>query len=133
MVMKLRLQSNSIRLRLKRREVEQLIKIGRIEEKIIFGRRENDIFRYVLEVAPNISICQASHQPNGILVQVPVEAASLWALSDEVGIETAQTVGEINLQILIEKDFACLNGTEEQNVDTFPHPMTGTTCTPKAL
>jgi len=128
--MKLRLQSNSVRLRLKRGEVEQLVRIGRIEEKIIFGDVENDAFHYVLETSSTISVPLARCQAHSILVQVPVEIASRWALSDEIGIETVQAAGDKNLQILIEKDFACLNGTEQKNIDTFPHPLSGTKCTP---
>ena len=47
--MKLRLQSNSIRLRLKRGEVDQLAKIGRVEEAIILGSTEDDLFVYAID------------------------------------------------------------------------------------
>ena len=32
------------------------------------------------------------------------------------------------LDLLLEKDFACLDQTEEQNRDTFEHPRVGATC-----
>jgi len=33
-----------------------------------------------------------------------------------------------SLALLIEKDFACLDRSEEDNEDTFPNPNTGTKC-----
>jgi hypothetical protein len=127
--MKLRLQSKSIRLRLKRAEVEHLVKTGCVEEKIVFGSGAGDSFTYVLEASPSVSAPQAHLIKNGILVQVPAESASRWAASDVVGIEAILTVGDgERLQVLVEKDFACLNGSEEQNVDTFPNPLAGTKC-----
>ncbi len=121
--MKLRMQANSVRLRLKRGEVEQLTRMGRVEERISFGGRD-EVFQYVLETSRAISQPKAALSGRGLLVQVPVEAASDWARGNEVGIEAHQG----GLQILIEKDFACLNGTDEQNADTFPNPLAGTKC-----
>jgi hypothetical protein len=127
--MKLRLQSNSIRLRLKRHEVEQLTKTGRVEEKIIMGSGIDDTFQYVLESSSAISTPRALLRKKGILIEVPVSAVSRWASGDDVGIEASLPTGDQGqLQVLIEKDFACLNGTEEQNFDTFPHPLAGTKC-----
>jgi hypothetical protein len=127
--MKLRLQSNSIRLRLKRGEVEQLAKTGCVEEKIIMGGGSEETFHYVLESSHAVATPQAHLKKNGILVQVPAEAVSRWAAGDEVGIEAILPAGDRGkLQVLIEKDFACLNGTEEQNADTFPNPLAGTKC-----
>ncbi len=127
--MKLRLQSNSIRLRLKRGEVEQLAKTGRVEETISMGSGIEGTFSYVLESSREVSSLQAFLRAQEILVQVPATTVSRWATSEEVGIETILALGgERQLQVLIEKDFACLNGPEEQNVDTFPNPLAGTKC-----
>jgi hypothetical protein len=127
--MKLRLQSKSIRLRLKRHEVEQLAKTGRMEEKIIMGSGIDDTFQYALESSSAISTPRAFLKKKGILIEVPVETVSRWASGDEVGIDASLPTGDQEqLQVLIEKDFACLNGTEEQNFDTFPNPLAGTKC-----
>jgi hypothetical protein len=127
--MKLRLQSNSVRLRLKRAEVDQLVKLGRVEETIVLGDRDEDQFVYTLVSSPKVYAPQASLVKNHILIEVPVETATHWATSDEVGIEAALSVGGgRELQVIIEKDFACLNGNEEQNRDTFPNPLAGTKC-----
>jgi hypothetical protein len=127
--MKLRLQSNSIRLRLKRGEVEQLAKSGHVEEKIIIGAAPGDIFRYALQSSRAVSAPQAILEKQGIFVLVPIESVSRWASGDDVGIEAKLPVGDgRQLQVLIEKDFACLTGPAEENIDTFPNPLAGTKC-----
>jgi hypothetical protein len=127
--MKLRLQSNSIRLRLKRAEVEQLTKLGRVEERIVVGSGLEDFFSYALESSPKVFAPQASLKNNHVLVEVPVETATKWATGSDVGIEASLSIGDgRELHVLIEKDFACLNGTDEQNRDTFPNPLEGTKC-----
>lgn len=100
-----------------------------MEEKIIIGGGADDAFHYVLEASHDISIPQACLQARCILVQVPVEAVKRWASGPDVGIEAKLPAGDQHeLQILIEKDFACLNGREEENIDTFPNPLEGTKC-----
>jgi hypothetical protein len=127
--MKLRLQSNSIRLRLKRGEVEQLTKTGRVEEKIIMGSGFADTFHYALQSSNAVSTPHAILEQKGILILIPFETVTLWAAGDYVGMEAILPVGDHGkLQVLIEKDFACLTGTEEQNADTFPNPLSGTKC-----
>jgi hypothetical protein len=124
--MKLRLQSNSVRLRLKRSEVNQLVKTGLLEESIVFGT--DAVFHYVLESCA-VPAPRASMKNNTVLIQVPSETVRNWAEGDDVGIETAQPVdGQGELQVLIEKDFACLDRPDEENVDTFPNPLAGTKC-----
>jgi hypothetical protein len=126
--MKLRMQSNSIRLRLKQREVDQLAGTGRVEESVSFGEQEN-VFRYVLEASSSATKIRAHLKAHGIFVEVPAKEVARWASGNDVGIEFFQrTDGSDQLQILIEKDFACLNGTDEQNADTFPNPLAGTKC-----
>jgi hypothetical protein len=126
---KLRLQFNSIRFRLKRSEVEQFVRTGRVEEKIIVGSREDGVFQYVLESTESVSSLKATVTPGGIIVQVPPEEATRWVFTDQISIEGQQPIdNQKSLRILIEKDFACLDGTEEQNADTFPNPLAGLKC-----
>jgi len=127
--MKLRLQFNSIRLRLKRSEVERFARTGRVEEKIVLGGGPGEALHYVLEATDTVSSPQVSMDAGQLLVRVPVAAATHWVSSDEVSIEGDQAAdGQTALHVLIEKDFACLDGTDEQNADTFPHPLSGTKC-----
>jgi hypothetical protein len=126
--MKLRFQSNSIRLRLKQAEVEKLAKTGRVEEKVVMGSGPWDAFHYALEASHVVSKPHAILEKKGVLVQVPFAEVSRWAASDEVGIEATLRLGdEKELHVLIEKDFMCLHGgTQEENSDTFPNPLAKT-------
>jgi len=124
--MKLRFQFNSIRLRLKRSEVDQLARAGRVEEKIILG--QGATFLYVLETSTSVTSPQSHLTADGLVVQVPPELVTRWANSDQVGIKGRQATGnEVHLHVLIEKDFACLDRTGEENFDTFPNPLADTT------
>jgi hypothetical protein len=121
---KLRLQHNSIRFRLKQSDVEQFARTGRVEEKIISGSSDNQMFGYVLESTEKVSSLKATVRPGSIIVQVPPEVVMRWASTDQIGIEGEQAVdNQTSLQILIEKDFACIDGTDEENADTFPNPL----------
>jgi hypothetical protein len=127
--MKLRLQFNSIRLRLKRSEVERFAQAQRIDDKIISGTGAGETFYYLLEAAETVSSPKAIVTTRGIIVQVPLVDALRWAATDEIGIEGEQPIDDnASLRILIEKDFACLDGTEDQNADTFPNPLAGLKC-----
>ena len=127
--MKLRLQFNSIRLRLKRGEVERFTSTGRVEEYICSGSDLAQVFYYVLEATDAVSSPRAAVGPGSVVVQVPAAEAVKWASTDQVGIEGEQaTDSQASLRILIEKDFACIDGTDEQNADTFPNPLGGKRC-----
>jgi hypothetical protein len=127
--MKLRLQSNSVRLRLKRGEVDRLVREGRLNETIVFGLSPSDSLRYVLELSNEIATPCAFCKTNDVHIQVPAAMARAWASGSDIGIESEQAAGgNLVLRIVIEKDFACLDGTDEQNFDTFPNPLAGTKC-----
>ena len=127
--MKLRLQFNSLRLRLKRSEVDRFIRTGRIEERIMSGTSDRESFYYLLEANDAVSAPKGWIASNGVVVQVPTADALKWALTNQIGIEAEQAVdSKTSLRILIEKDFACLDGTEEQNADTFANPLAGQKC-----
>ena len=56
-------------------------------------------------------------------------AAAEWAL-DAGAADAESPIGRYagTLALLIEKDFACLDRSEEDNEDTFPNPNVGITC-----
>lgn len=129
LIVKLRLQFNSVRFRLKRGEVEQLARTGRVEEKIIIGSGDDETFDYVVESTAAVSSPRATVTARSIVVQVPSDEVMKWASTDQVGIEGGQPVeSETNLRILVEKDFACIDGTDHKNADTFPNPLAGLKC-----
>jgi uncharacterized protein DUF7009 len=97
-----------------------------VEEKIIWGSADDETFRYMIESTAAVSIPKAVLTPRAVIVQVPPDVATRWASSDQIGIEGEQPVDrQASLRILIEKDFVCIDGTDEEKVDTFPNPLAG--------
>ncbi|MBT8103691.1 MAG: hypothetical protein KJO95_12030 [Gammaproteobacteria bacterium] len=120
--MKLRIKDNAIRLRLTRGEVEILRETGVLAAKTGFpGGRE---FRYRVESSPASVKPAAFFSDNAIAVRLPETAVLAWATTEQVSLLGEQVLddGE-TLQILVEKDFACLAPREgEDESDMFPHP-----------
>lgn len=107
-------------------EVERFLHTGRVEERVMSGPGDQESFYYLLEATDAVSSPKGSITPGGVVVQVPIAHALEWALTDQVGIEDEQAIDDQNsLRILVEKDFACPDGTEEHNADTFPNPLAG--------
>ena len=121
--MKLRIKGNIIRLRLTQSEVATVGAGGRVQELTLFGPQAQ--FCYALE-AVDTSHVEADYTNNTITVRVPRTMANDWASTDLVGLSAEQKIAEnVSLQLIIEKDFACLNPRSEEDADTFAHPLTG--------
>jgi hypothetical protein len=126
--MKLRLQNDSLRLRLKKSEVARLVRDGRLEEGVQFTEGAPKL-TYVLETVETEEAPHARFEKNTVTVRLSAHAARRWAEGEEIAVEEHQPISDGHcLHLLIEKDFACLDGTDEQNADTFPHPLAGTKC-----
>lgn len=66
---------------------------------------------------------------NKVTILIPADQASAWGVTDQVGIAEDISLGDLgSLALLIEKDFACLDRSDEDNQDTFPNPSAGATC-----
>ena len=62
-------------------------------------------------------------------VFIPAGQANAWGTTDQVGIAEDISLGNLgSLALLIEKDFACLDRSDEDNEDTFPNPHAGAAC-----
>jgi len=120
--MKLRIRDNSLRLRLMRGEVDALQKTGLVKASTQFpGGRT---LRYSLESSPASVNPAAFFSESEIIVRLPETAVLAWATSDQVSIDGEQVLvdGE-NLKILVEKDFVCLTGRDDEDEsDMYPHP-----------
>jgi hypothetical protein len=97
--MKLRIQSDSVRLRLSQAEVARFAKTGRIEETLNIA----PVFRYTLETGDALSV---SYHDNTLRIILPAAESQTWVNTDQVGITGGTTV-----KILVEKDFPCLHPT----------------------
>ncbi len=128
--MKLRILNNSLRLRLTRTEVDTLDREGLVKAHTDFpGDRD---FHYVVESSPASVKPGAFFSDRVLTVRLPDSMVRNWATSDEVSIKASQLLdGGETLKILVEKDFHCLTGREDEDEsDMFPHPAaeSGETC-----
>ena len=126
--MKLRVKGNSLRLRLSRSEVAGLLKQGRIEETIYFGDGDEAKLTYALEHAIGAGAMSMRYAAQNATVVVNTDEARRWAEGDEVGLYGETGVGDRRLEMMVEKDFACLDRSDAENADTFPHPKQGAVC-----
>jgi len=124
--LKLRIRDNSIRLRLTRSEVELVRNDGLVRGRVPFAGRNN--FDYILESSPATVKPEAHISNNVLTVRIPEAEIISWSDSDEVSISASQILdGGDQLNILVEKDFACLAPREgEDEADMYPHPEAGT-------
>ena len=128
--MKLRLRNNSIRLRLTQSDVEQFTTKGTVEDKIEFGIGSGQSLVFRMKRDDSAELINAKISSNELTIVVPGAAADEWSQSEQVRMEVNQDIGNgRGLNVLIEKDFACLNpraGGDDR--DTFPHPLAGRIC-----
>lgn len=124
--MKLRIKGNSLRLRVTRSELTRLIDTGRIEETIHFGSSECSRLTYVLEHEPNLTGATIRYHPPEVVVVLPKNEARTWAESNLVGIYATVDLGSVgSLDLIVEKDFACLDLSDADNLDSFRNPNAG--------
>ena len=116
--MKLRIKSNSIRIRLTKSEVCQLANTGYLEEQTSFGE---NAFVYALQ-SVDAGKMSASFNTNKITVFIPAAFIKGWDENDTVGFRGTMTTGNNNLDLLVEKDFICLDETTEDQSDNYENP-----------
>ena len=127
--MKLRIKGDSLRLRVSRSEVARLLAGDCLEETIHFAPEACAKFTYALRQEPSVSRPTVQYTENRVAVLIPADQANGWGSSDQVGIAEDISLGNLgSLALLIEKDFAWLDRSDEDNEDTFPNPNPGTTC-----
>ena len=62
-------------------------------------------------------------------VIVGSEQLRIWSAEDQVGIYATLDLSSFgSLAISVEKDFACLDGSDENNRDTFVNPLGSRVC-----
>jgi hypothetical protein len=127
--MKLRIKGNSMRFRVSRSEVARLLAADPLVETIHFAPQAGARFTYALQREPLVRCPTVRYTENKVVVLLPADHADLWGGTDQVGIAEKISLGELGaLELLIEKDFACLDRSDEDNQDTFANPSAGTEC-----
>lgn len=119
--MKLRVRHNSIRFRLGQSEVESLRRSGESRETVDFpgGAR----LEYALLASGNGKI-DAAFADGVVSVTIPEDQVAVWHDTDQIGLRAEVQVrpGE-TLQVLIEKDFRCIDERlDEDQSDAFANP-----------
>ena len=125
--MKLRCKGNSLRLRVTRSELATLQACGCVQETIAFPGGSS--LSYSLAVDSNADPVQVAFQMGQISVRLSPAQLVSWSEEDQVGVyATLPVTDATHLEILLEKDFACLDLSDEENEDTFANPLAGKTC-----
>jgi len=128
--MKLRMTGNSVRLRVGRSELARFLQEGHIEETIRFAPAPNPTFTWALVLGPPESAKAAvRYVPCDLAVVVTPEQVGLWRERDQVGIYSQVDLGHgRKLELIVEKDFACLDGRDSEDVDAFANPNMAANC-----
>jgi hypothetical protein len=127
--MKLRLKGNSLRLRVTRSEFARLQAGQRIEETVLFPANKDARLSYVLQVGSHSQPVHVAFALQQIVVSVSQGQLASWSDEHQVGVYASLAVNEsTNLEVAIEKDFACLDLSDEDNKDTFANPLAGKAC-----
>lgn len=119
--MKIRIKGDSIRLRLTKSEIDQLAKTRMVAEETHIGE---SVLRYELKSSAEVNQIEASMAGTTITVKMPDSDTNHWTSTERVGYEThlpLQKGG--SLFILLEKDFKCLDNTQEDQTDMYDNPL----------
>lgn len=78
---------------------------------------------YILQRSAEAKGLEASWKEDTLTVFVPDSAAETWTTSEEISLRGEVTLDSgDSLKLLVEKDFACLDNTEEDQSDNYPNP-----------
>jgi len=120
--MKLRVGSNSVRLRLTQTEVAKLQDQGECSESVLFPG--GACLGYSLQ-ASDCAAVEAKFEQSTVKIAVPRQEIKKWSSTSAVGIYATVDAAGVALKVLIEKDFRCLDNTQEDQSDMFAHPGAG--------
>lgn len=127
--MKLRIKGNSLRFRLSCSDLARLLKAGQIEETIRFVPGDDAKLTYALECSVARDKVSMRYQPGKVTTVLSFEAVHRWSACDQVGLYCKADFGTGKvLELSVEKDFACRDGNDVDNADTFPNPNFSAVC-----
>lgn len=120
--MKVRILGNTLRFRLRQQDVSQFEESGKVSQTTEFGQALSDKLSFILEVTKEEELA-VKFDGNEVIVGVPKKLTAAWTGSDMVGFEGKIDTGEGRfVEVLVEKDFACLDAPEEENIGAYPNP-----------
>ncbi|ALI98027.1 DUF7009 family protein [Rufibacter tibetensis] len=120
--MKIRILGNSLRFRLRQPEVSSFRQTGVVTEVTQFGPEPSQKLSFILAVSsdPELSV---SFEAGTTTVHVPKQLAEEWTSTDQVGFDGTVNTGQgQKIEVLVEKDFVCLDRPEEEQIGAYPNP-----------
>jgi hypothetical protein len=127
--MKLRIKGNSLRLRISRSELVRLLAGDKIEDTIHFAVAPEAKLTYTLHLGTQPAPVTVQYEAQTLRVILCQDHALTFGQESEVGVYQTIEIGPSGpLDVIIEKDFACLDRSDEENQDTFANPHAGSTC-----
>ncbi|MBK8521083.1 MAG: hypothetical protein IPL54_09420 [Chitinophagaceae bacterium] len=118
--MKLRIKGNSLRIRLTKTEVNTIATNGYLEAETLFV---NNKLVYALQRVDEGNALTAAMEGNKITVFVPSALTKDWPANNIVGFEANMPLADNKtLYLLLEKDFVCLDHTNEDQSDNYENP-----------
>lgn len=112
--MKIRIKGNSLRYRITQSEMNRLWKEGYLEEQTAFAAKP---FVYAIQSSGGDKLL-ADFNGHTMVLHMPKKMIDELHHSDKVGFEDRS--GPVDL--LVEKDFVCLDKVDEDQSDNYPHP-----------
>jgi hypothetical protein len=126
---KLRIKDDSIRFRVPPSGVKTLMATGKLTAQVRFSLSPFRALTYALVLDDAVITLSLEFDEDKITARLPIGETTRWAESNEVAIRsTTELDSSSMLTLLIEKDFACLDLSDEENKDTFPNPNHGQVC-----
>jgi hypothetical protein len=118
--MKIRIKDNSIRYRLTKGEVKTLGSNYILEAATYFP---HSVFNYKIVVSEVVTHLTAEYSNNTITLLMPKADAIDWYTNEIITHEIVQVLPNgMQLKLLLEKDFVCLDHTTEDQSDNYPNP-----------
>jgi len=112
--MKIRIKGNSLRYRLTKSEVEKLFTDGKLEERTQFTGKT---LVYAIETGKEERL-SADFAGDKIVLRMSKMMMEDLYYTGRIGFDDRS--GPVNL--LIEKDFVCIDNTDEDQSDNYPNP-----------
>jgi hypothetical protein len=118
--MKLRIKGNSIRIRLTKTEVSTIATIGYLEEETCFGNNKLVYALQRTDVGNELTATLGQHK---ITMLVPSALTKDWPVNNVISFESNMPIADNKtLYLLLEKDFVCLDHTNEDQSDNYENP-----------
>lgn len=118
--MKIRIKGASVRFRLTKTEVSTIVHKGYLEDYTPFPVHA---FIYALEKTDNGNELSATFEDHKLTMKVPATMLKNWDINDVITHENDMPLNDTeSLHLLLEKDFVCLDNTDEDQSDNYANP-----------